>query len=178
VTLSAPQNRVVDAALDLFADYGVGGTSLQMIAAALGVTKAAVYRQFKAKDDIVIAATERQLGQLAEALEAAEAAPNAKRARERLLVAVVDLAVADRKRASTLQFDPVVVRLLAAHPPFQAFIARLYGVLVGDAGDEARLGAVMMAGAIGVAVMHPQTADIDDDALRAYLLRHARRLMS
>jgi hypothetical protein len=36
----------------------------------------------------------------------------------------------------------------------------------------------MMAGAIGVAVMHPLTADIDDDILRAYLLKHARRLIT
>ena len=174
---TAAQNRVLDAALELFAQHGVGGTSLQMIADSIGVTKAAVYRQFKAKDDIVIAATERGLARLEEALEAAEAQPTAKRARDRLLRAVVDVAVEDRRLASTLQFDPVVVRLLASHPPFQQFIARLYGVLIGEAGDEARLGAAMMAGAIGVAVTHPLTADIDDDILRAYLLKHARRLI-
>src|SRR4029077_1297459 len=58
---SSAQTRVLDAAMALFADHGVSGTSLQMIADAIGVTKAAVYRQFKAKEDIVIAATEREL---------------------------------------------------------------------------------------------------------------------
>ena len=172
------QTRVLDAAVELFAQYGVGGTSLQMIADSIGVTKAAVYRQFKAKDDIVIAATERGLGRLEHALEAAEAAPTAKRARDRLLREVIDLAVDDRRLAGTLQFDPVVVRLLASHPPFHQFIARLYGVLIGEAGEEARLGAAMLSGAIGVTVMHPLTADVDDETLRAYLLKHARRLIN
>lgn len=176
--LTPAQTRVLDAALELFAQHGVSGTSLQMIADSLGVTKAAVYRQFKAKDDIVIAATERGLARLEGALEAAESAPNAKRAKDRLLTAIVDIAVEDRRLASTLQFDPVVVRLLASHPPFQQFIARLYGVLIGEAGQEARLGAAMLAGAIGVAVMHPLTADIDDETLRDYLLKHARRLIT
>jgi len=178
VPRTAAQTRVLDAALDLFAQHGVSGTSLQMIAERLGVTKAAVYRQFKAKDDIVIAATERGLGRLDEALEAAESAPNTKRAKDTLLKAIIDLAVEDRRLASTLQFDPVVVRLLAAHPPFQQYIARLYGVLIGEAGQEARLGAAMLAGAIGVAVMHPLTVDVDDDALRTYLLKHAKRLIT
>jgi AcrR family transcriptional regulator len=174
---SAAQTRVLDAALALFAEHGVSGTSLQMIADAMGVTKAAVYHQFKAKDDIVIAVTERQLGKLKDALEAAEAQPSGKRSREALLAAVIDLAVEDRRLASTLQFDPVVVRLLSQHPPFQQFMTRLYGVLIGDSGDEARLGAAMLSGAIGVAVMHPLTADFDDDTLRTYLLLHARRFI-
>jgi hypothetical protein len=35
---------------------GVGGTSLQMIADAIGVTKAAVYHQFNTNEEIVVAA--------------------------------------------------------------------------------------------------------------------------
>jgi hypothetical protein len=39
------QTRVIEAALALFAEHGISGTSLQMIADAIGVTKAAVYHQ-------------------------------------------------------------------------------------------------------------------------------------
>lgn len=70
---SAARTRVLDAALDLIATHGVSGTSLQMIADAVGITKAAVYHQFRTKEQIVIAVTERELGRLAPALEAAEA---------------------------------------------------------------------------------------------------------
>ncbi|ORV08601.1 TetR family transcriptional regulator [Mycobacterium celatum] len=174
---SAAQTRILDAALRLIAENGVGGTSLQMIADDIGVTKAAVYHQFKTKDEIVIALTERELGGLEEALEAAEAEDDGTRAREMLLERVIDVAVERRGAASTLQFDPVIVRLLAEHQPFQQFIQRLYSVLVGDAGDDARVTAAMLSGAIAVGVMHPLVADVDDDTLRSQLVRLTRRFM-
>ena len=55
--------RVLVVALDLFAEHGVHGTSLQMIADDIGVTKAAVYHQFKTKEAIVVGAVEIELGQ-------------------------------------------------------------------------------------------------------------------
>ncbi len=73
VPRSAAQTRIITAALDLFAEHGVNGTSLQMIADAVGVTKAAIYHQFKTKDEIVIAAVEVELVKLEAALDAAEA---------------------------------------------------------------------------------------------------------
>lgn len=163
--------------MTLIGEHGAAGTSLQMIADAIGVTKAAVYHQFKTKEEIVIALTERELGRLEEALEAAEAEDHPPRARELLLERVVDVAVERRGAASTLQFDPVVVRLLAEHPPFPHFIERLYSVLLGDAGDDALVAGAMLAGAIASGVMHPLVAGIDDEALRTQLLRVTRRFM-
>lgn len=174
---SAAQTRILDAALQLIGENGVGGTSLQMIADLIGVTKAAVYHQFKTKEEILVALTERELGELEEALEEAEAEQSRPRAREVLLDGVIDMAVRRRGAASTLQFDPVVVRLLAEHQPFQQFIARLYGVLVGDAGDDAVVSAAMLSGAIAVGVMHPLVGGIDDDTLRAQLLRLTKRFI-
>jgi AcrR family transcriptional regulator len=176
ITRSAAQTRILDAALQLIAEHGVGGTSLQMIADAIGVTKAAVYHQFKTKEQIVVALTERELGGLEEALEAAEAHNDFPRAREVLLGRVIDMAIERRGAASTLQFDPVIVRLLAEQEQFQQFIARLYGVLVHDTAEDARVSAAMLSGAIAVGVVHPLVADIDDDTLRAQLLRITRRL--
>jgi AcrR family transcriptional regulator len=177
VKRSPAQTRVLDAALKLIADHGVGGTSLQMIADAVGVTKAAVYHQFNTKEQIVIALTERELGDLEEALEAAEAEDHPPRARELLLDRVIDLAVERRGAASTLQFDPVIVRLLGEQEPFQQFIERLYRVLVGDAGDDSQVLAAMMSGAIAVGVVHPLVGGIDDETLRCQLRRITRRLI-
>jgi AcrR family transcriptional regulator len=177
ITRSAAQTRILDAALQLIAEHGVGGTSLQMIADAIGVTKAAVYHQFKTKEQIVIALTERELGGLEEALEAAEAHDHRSTAREVLLDRVIDVAIERRGAASTLQFDPVIVRLLGEHEPFQLFIQRLYGVLLDDAAEDARVAAAMLSGAIAVGVVSPLVADIDDDALRAQVGRITRRLI-
>ena len=77
---------MLDAALDLFATHGVSGTSLQMIADAVGITKAAVYHQFRTKEQIVIAVTERELGRLEPALGEAEAHDDGPQARDALLV--------------------------------------------------------------------------------------------
>ncbi|MGV0806919.1 TetR/AcrR family transcriptional regulator [Mycolicibacterium setense] len=175
---SPTQTRILDAALELIADHGVSGTSLQMIADAIGVTKAAVYHQFKTKEAIVIALTERELGQLEDALEAAEAEGSPTRARELLLTRVVEMAVSRRRATSTLQFDPVVVRLLAEHEPFQQFIDRLYAAMLSDqSGNAARVHAAVLSGLISAAVMHPLVADIDDDTLRAELLQTMRRIL-
>ncbi|ORW96679.1 TetR family transcriptional regulator [Mycobacterium sp. IEC1808] len=177
ITRSAAQTRILDAALQLIAEHGVGGTSLQMIADAIGVTKAAVYHQFKTKEQIVIALTERELGGLEEALEAAEAHDHRSTARELLLDRVIDVAVERRGAASTLQFDPVVVRLLGEHEPFQQFIQRLYSVLLDDPAEDARVSAAVLSGAIAVGVVSPLVADIDDDTLRTQLGRITRRLI-
>jgi AcrR family transcriptional regulator len=85
ITRTAAQTRVMDAALKLIAERGVSGTSLQMIADEMGVTKAAVYRQFKTKEEIVIAITEREMSRLEDAVEAAEAQGHPLRARQVLL---------------------------------------------------------------------------------------------
>jgi AcrR family transcriptional regulator len=176
--LSEAKARVVDAAAALFAEHGVGGTSLQMIADAIGVTKAAVYHQFKTKDEIVIAAAEAELARLEAAVSAAEAEPDPARRRDVLLTRIVDLAIERRRMESTLTGDPVLVRFFARHEPFRRLMIRLYEVLTGgDAGPDARVPAAMLIAAIGGAVMHPLVADLDDDALRTHLLRLARRFL-
>ncbi|KUI38695.1 TetR family transcriptional regulator [Mycobacterium sp. IS-1496] len=178
VRRSAAQGRILDAALALIADHGVGGTSLQMIADRVGVTKAAVYHQFKTKDEIVIALTERELGWLEEALESAEAESDRQSARELLLTRVVQLAVERRRMVSVLQFDPVIIRMLAEHEPFQRFIDRLYAAILGEeTGARARVHAAMLSGVISVAVMHPLVADLDDGTLREELLHAMRRIV-
>jgi hypothetical protein len=77
----------------------------------------------------------------------------------------------------TLQFDPVVVRLLAEHKPFQLFMDRLYRVLLSDAGLDGRIEAAMFSGALSTAVMHPLVADIDDDTLLERVTDLSRRLL-
>src|SRR5262245_60993166 len=97
---SAPQTRIIEAALALFAEHGVSGTSLQMIADAIGVTKAAVYQQYNTKDEIVLAVAQSVLARLDSAATAAEAERSRSRAREVLITEMIDLAVESRRMAS------------------------------------------------------------------------------
>ncbi len=175
---SAARMRVVTAALELFGSHGVSGTSLQMIADAVGVTKAAVYHQFKTKEAIVVAAVDVELGTLEGALEAAETPGAGHDALELLLGRVIDVAVGRRRMVGNILYDPVIVRLLAEHVPFQQFMERLFRALLGGRTDaDARLRVAMAASAIGGAVTHPLVADVDDAALKAGILELSERFL-
>jgi AcrR family transcriptional regulator len=176
VPRSAAQTRIITAALDLFGEHGVSGTSLQMIADAIGVTKAAVYHQFKTKEEIVIAVLEADLMRVESALDVAEA-EEGPRAREVLLTLVIDLAVQRRRIVSALQQDPVIIRLLAKHEPFMALMGRLFAVLTGgDTSAAARVRGAMISAAIGGAVTHPLVMGLDDETLRAQMLQFTQQL--
>ena len=71
--VTAARTRIIEAALVLFAEHGISGTSLQMIADQIGVTKAAVYHQYNTKDEIVLAVAGIVLARLDAAVTAAEA---------------------------------------------------------------------------------------------------------
>ncbi|MBJ7337918.1 MAG: TetR/AcrR family transcriptional regulator [Mycolicibacterium sp.] len=173
-----PQRRILAAALELIGAHGVSGTSLQMIADAVGVTKAAVYHQYKSKNQIVIAVTENELAILEDALVAAEADERRQQARRTLLIQLIDLAVARRQWVGTLTSDPVIVRILGEHPPFQRFMNRLYGVLLDQRDDtKARVTAAIMSAAIAGSVVNPIVTDLDDDVLRANLVELVPRLL-
>jgi AcrR family transcriptional regulator len=179
IPLSAAQTRVITAALELFARHGVGGTSLQMIADEIGVTKAAVYHQYKTKDEIILAAAESELRRLEAVIEVAENESSSKRARDSLIVGIVDLAIDRGRSASTILSDPVIVGFFAEHDEFRDVMHRLRHILVGDdAAPQARIRTAMLIAAISGAIMHPFVADLDDELVRAELLRLARRFLS
>jgi AcrR family transcriptional regulator len=177
-TYTAAQVRIIDHASGLFAEHGVGGTSLQMIADAIGVTKAAVYHQFPTKDEIVLAVAEAELARVRQAIEAAEDEPDPTRARDVLVSRIVDLAVERRRMETSLLGDPIIVRFFAHHQPFRQVMDRLYRILMGtEAGPEAKVPAAMLSAAIAGAAMHPLVVDLDDETLRTQLLLLAHRFL-
>jgi AcrR family transcriptional regulator len=178
VSYTPPQTRIIEAALDLFAEHGIGGTSLQMIADGIGVTKAAVYHQYNTKEEIVLAVAQVVLAGLEAAVTDAEAERSRARAREVLVARMIDLAVERRRMASVIQRDPVMLRFLEEHAPFRRVMERVNRVLMGGAFDaRARVQAAVLASAIAGAVLHPLALDLDDASLRSQLLKQVRRLL-
>jgi AcrR family transcriptional regulator len=151
-----------------------------MIADALGVTKAAVYHQFQAKDAIARAAIEVHLQPIEDALVAAEAARPSAATRETLLAAVVDVVVSRRQSICILQNDPVLFRMLGEHPPSIRMWNRLFRLLLADASDgddqRARIRASALSGILSAAA-YPFVIDLDDETLRDELLRICRPLV-
>lgn len=68
-------DRFLGVATRLINERGYRGTSVELIAAQLHVTKGSFYHHLDAKDDLVLACFERSLQTLAETLDAALAAP-------------------------------------------------------------------------------------------------------
>lgn len=171
-------DRVVDMALTLFAEHGVSGTSLQMIADALGVTKAAVYHQFNSKEEIVLAVIAPALEQLTVVTEDAERRRTPAARRDAVLAGLVDFVVDNRSLAAVMHGDPAVTHALQSHEPLRHLGDRVIGLLSGPEPDpEFRVAAVMVTGGVMIAGADPQLSAVRDDVLREQLLRTARRAL-
>lgn len=55
------RRRLLDAALEVFADRGFASASLDQVAEAAGLTKGAIYSNFASKDDLFFAVMEDQV---------------------------------------------------------------------------------------------------------------------
>jgi AcrR family transcriptional regulator len=175
---SAAQSRIIAAALKLFSRHGVGGTSLQMIADEIGVTKAAVYHQYNTKEEIIRAVAESELSRLEAVLDTAEAEPSPDQGRDAVIAGIVDLAVERRHQVSSLLNDPIIGRLFVKDKRLLRDMDRLNRLLMGtDAGPESQVATAMLTAAISGAVMHPLVVDRNDEALRKQLRQLARRFL-
>jgi AcrR family transcriptional regulator len=167
--------RIVRVAGELFDSHGVDGTSLQMIADAAGVGKAAVYYHFKTKDEIVGAVHARAFAEFyaaiddAEAIEAAHSRADALKA---LIPRLVRLAVNGRRAFSRILTDPAITGITANDEQLRALRQRFDRLVTGGAPDPERLarGAVVVAAIVG-AVLEPAVSELDDDTLRVQLAR-------
>lgn len=176
--LSRARVRVVEAALELFARQGVKATSLQNIADSLGVTKAAVYHQFKTKEEIVLQAFGETLRRIAVVVEHAEAQDDAKEAAAVLIPEMVTFAVEKRSLFRTLQSDPELLRVLLSHDELRDLIARQENILLaGRDTPEARVRAALVASALGGAPANPLVAGLDDVTLATVLTAVARETL-
>ncbi|PTR37477.1 TetR family transcriptional regulator [Rhodococcus sp. OK611] len=66
--------RILDASLAVFCQYGFGKTTMQDIAHAAGISRAALYLHFKSKEDLFLAGSERAHLQVRGEVDAALAA--------------------------------------------------------------------------------------------------------
>lgn len=175
------RERILAAALELFAEQGFDGTSLQQIADRLGLTKAALYYHFRSKDDLL---AELLIPVLDELEAIVEQPPDAlletyldHMLAHRALISFVsrDLAVLSHpdfaRRALGLQ-DRVAARLVGrVEPAGQAGEAEPGGQVTPTeqrAGEGDRLRGAIALGAINGALC--STAAVDDATLRAVTL--------
>ena len=123
------RERVIDAAVELFAEHGVQGTSLRMIADRLGVAKGAVYYQFRSKDDIVLALLTPLFDAIARVVEEAEAQSSPQRRRDTAIRGLVDVAVDQRRACCLFRGDPAVDELVSRRGELTALAERMRSLL-------------------------------------------------
>ncbi|MEU0794922.1 TetR family transcriptional regulator [Amycolatopsis sp. NPDC005961] len=174
------RTRLLQTALRLFTEHGVEGTSLQMIADALGITKAAVYYHFKTKAEITEAVAEPGVRDLDELVLRAAAQKRRGTQVDLLLEGFVDLVIRHRALVALFSSDPGLVRAIekSAHGGMEGFGQALLGILSGpDPTPAARVNAMVALTGIAMAGGSPDLARLSDDVLRTELLDVGRRLL-
>lgn len=172
------RERVLEAALVLFAEHGVNGTSLQMIADRLGVSKAAVYYQFHSKDDIVLAVVQPVFDDLARLVRIAEALSSPDAQRDVAVSGMVELAVRHRRLSAVFHGDPVIDSLVHTRGDLQNIIERTTTILLGPEPDVAgRIVMSMLTSGVYGSATDPLLNDVTDEDLHRTLLDCAQRLL-
>lgn len=173
------RERVLRAARELFAEHGISGTSLQMIADRMGVTKAAVYHQFPAKDEIALGLLEEVFAALDALVVAAREAPVGAR-QDVVIEGTVRMMVGQRQVMSALYRDPEMERLVSQDAGLSATRRALDEVLhpVDSAVTRRRrLGWAVLGAGFTRAVVDPQFGDLPEEELTTELIALAHRIL-
>jgi AcrR family transcriptional regulator len=169
--------QIIEAAIRLFAERSFDGTSLQMIADELGLTKAAVYYHFHAKVDILRALLAPVHQEFEELLTAVEARPSRRARIETLADGLADILVAQRALGAIAANDPALRgRLNAETAQFEALRERSVRALYGPNPTTDERAAAYLGG--GLADVMSFLGDLDDDTLRTTLRRTYIRVLT
>ena len=170
------RDRVVAAALELFAERGVSGTSLQMIADSLGIGKAAVYYQFKTKEAIIEAVLAPAFERMRGIVKEANASPAP---REVAIAELADLVIAQREVVAALSHDAEVRRFLETQTEAAALLLHLNQILLGaEPRTRHRVAVSLFGGGLASVGVDPALADIGDEALRNHLISLGQLLLT
>ncbi|MGV0815840.1 TetR/AcrR family transcriptional regulator [Mycolicibacterium boenickei] len=172
------RSRVLEAALTLFGEHGVSGTTLQMIADSIGVGKASVYYQFHSKEDIVAAAAQPMFDDIARVVAIADAVADPATRREISITGLIDLSVRHRRLAAVLTGDPALESLVQSRDDLTELRERFTNLLLGGAhGPAGKVVISMVTNGIYAAVTDKSLEDVSDEDLRRTLLAAAQQLM-
>lgn len=169
------RERVLEAALALFIEKGIDGTSLQMIADRLGVNKSAVYYQFHSKDELVLAVVHPVFADINRVVKIADALSNLPSKREAAISGAVELAVRHRA-VGALFYDVAAERIMRTREEFVDTYDNLIALLHGpDPSTADRVAMTVLVHGLFGAAADSDLADIPDGALHDIILQCAQR---
>ncbi|MDI3287467.1 TetR/AcrR family transcriptional regulator [Polyangium sp. 15x6] len=174
------RSRLLATALKLFGEHGMEGTSMQMIADDLGVTKAALYYHFKSKDEIAEAVVAPALQEMDQILDEARTKRSRGAQIDHALAGFVDLIVRERTLVGLFNSDPGLQRLInrTLQARDEDLKTKLRTVFAGaDASLADAITVHVMSAGLAMAGGAREFAAVDDDSLRQHLLDAGRRLL-
>jgi len=172
------RERVLDVALRLFAEHSFAGTSLQMIADEMGITKAAVYHHFHTREELLSALAMPALVEMREEVRMAEALRTPHARAERMLTGFVALAVRHRKLTAILGADQAIAQLLMTQAHYGELVGRPLALLAGALPEPAgRINATLALAGIASTAGADILADVNDDTMRKHLTETGRRIL-
>ncbi|MBP2329423.1 AcrR family transcriptional regulator [Kibdelosporangium banguiense] len=172
------RQRLVDVAVRLFTEHSFAGTSLQMIANEMGITKAAVYHHFRTREELLTAVVEPTLHELRVVIETAEAQRTPYMRAEHLLTEYADMAVRHRAVVAVLTADAGAIAMLRSHHESGDLINRQLNLLAAVSPGPAGLVNATMALAGIAAAAGSGLVNLDDnDALHHHLVEAGRRTL-
>src|SRR5258707_6680861 len=168
--------RILDAALDVFSEHGLEGSSLQEIADRLDLTKAALYYYFRSKDELLEALVAPAIAGVEEILDACSGEPDTPARRKEFMKQYLDYFLRQRRLIAYISRDLATL----AHPAISAGNeerrARMEAILAGsdlDFNDQVRV--TMAFGGMQAAIA--QYPDADEAELRDALLEAGAALL-
>jgi AcrR family transcriptional regulator len=171
------RQRFIEAAVRLFARHSFAGTSLQMIADEVGVTKSAVHHHFRTREELMTAVIEPLHEDLRVEVEAAEALRGRHARAERMLNGFVDLVVRYRTLVPLLAGDPGTVETLRTNATMSDLVERhikLFADLEPGPGGYIKANVTLAGIACGLS---PRVDELDDATLRRHLVDAGRRTL-
>ena len=171
------RQRILTAAAALFAERGYRATSMQEIAQRVGITKAALYYHFAAKEDLLHELTGPVLDELEQVLAEAEGAGDPSTVRWRAIEGYVDVSLRHRDTILMLVRDMTLLVQAPVADRFRAAIALANKLVCGpERGLAERVRAAQVVAGLGDPVVLFRDAPMAK--LRRLILDGARALLS
>jgi AcrR family transcriptional regulator len=127
------RDRILAVATEQFGRHGYAATPLSDIAAALGITKAALYYHFRSKDEIldaIMAGPVATIGALADRARSGDATP------EELVAGLIDMATISGAMVTAFSNDPSIRAVMEERATHHDVHGKLDAVVAGLAGPD------------------------------------------
>jgi AcrR family transcriptional regulator len=170
IVSSRPRDRILDTAVELFLQYGIGAVGISRLIAEADVALMTLYRQFGGKDNLVAAAVERWSTEWLKRLtnQLGDCANDPDDRFDRLWTALEDWLASKEFCGSLVAIAATELRGKPQHPAHQAIFEHRMAMRqlledlakLADAPDPAALAAqlhVLVEGAVAVAIVDRQS---------------------